>query len=76
MKTQAVRLEDDQIALLEAVAEIEDRNTSDVIREGISTILAIKANEHARIAELREEAVRKRDEKHRQETAEALGGGL
>lgn len=74
MKTQAVRLDDDQIELLELVVEIEDLDTpSDAIRAAIRDYLARKAQEHDRVRERREAAIRKRQAEHERATVAALG---
>lgn len=74
MKTQAVRLDDDQIELLEAVVETEKLGTpSDAIRAAIRDYLARKAKEHDNVRELWEAASRRRDEEHERTKAAALG---
>ncbi len=75
MRTQAVRLADDTIALLEAVAKEEKCSVSDVIRRAIQDRLTEAAKKYESIAKLREEAIAQRDEQHQRQIAEALGEG-
>ena len=75
LKTQAVRLDDMQIELIETVARIEGCRTSDVIRMAIRDLLAAKALEHNEVRAQRDAAVRRRNEDNRRAT-EALVGEI
>jgi len=73
MRTQAVRLDDDTIAMIDLAARLEGSKPSDIIREGIREILTQKARKHEELAALRTEAVARRDAEHERAKAQALG---
>lgn len=73
MKTKAVRLDEDQINMLETTAKIEGSNVSIIIREGLTLLFNQLAQQDPEFAALSQRLAQDRLNLYVQETAAALG---